>query len=423
MKYTAVIVSCALTVSSCASNSLTVKVSEADMQSFLADKPEPAKEHFSRVLVEGERNRTLNFMRTSLIAMDLNDLDTAKRGFDQAIQRIEAHHVDSETAKAARSTFKEEGIKDFKGESYERAMAYYYRGILDLIDADYENARASFRAAQIQDVAEEGGNSTDFASVEWLAGWASFCRAKEMGPDSDFNSYADEHFYYASQENKYLRAPKSDQGVLAIVEVGGAPEKVAQEESVEISFQRGEKHQPPNLHAGRQARRMMEVEDIFQQASTRGRRGADQINENKAEFKQNAENIADASGGVASASLDVAHSLLNHQNAYGATAEMMQATEFALLAGVLGMGVSLVSDVTANAAKPDADLRYWDNLPDKIYLGTARSGHDPEHLSFSLGSDEKKPFRVMKTNEDTCSVAWVKTKSPLAIPSVHKNAL
>ena len=150
---------------------------------------------------------------------------------------------------------------------------------------------------------------------------------------------------------------------------------------------------------------------------------ADQINENKAEFKQNAEDIADASGGVANVSLDMANSFLNHQNTYGATSEMMQATEFALVAGIIGMGVSLVSDVTANAAKPDADIRYWDNLPDKIYLGTARSGHNPEHLSFSLGSDEKKTFRVMKTNEDTCSVAWIKTKSPLAIPSVHKNAL
>jgi tetratricopeptide (TPR) repeat protein len=71
--------------------------------------------------------------------------------FDSALDSIEGMFANTENAAKARSLWYEEGAKDYKGEPYERAMAYYYRGLLYLAEGDYENARASFRGGILQD--------------------------------------------------------------------------------------------------------------------------------------------------------------------------------------------------------------------------------------------------------------------------------
>ena len=55
----------------------------------------------------------------------------------EALDRIEAVYADNAKAEAARSKFTKENAKDFKGEPYERAMAYYYRGLAYLAEGDY----------------------------------------------------------------------------------------------------------------------------------------------------------------------------------------------------------------------------------------------------------------------------------------------
>ena len=67
-------------------------------------------------------------------------------------------------------------MKHFKGEPYERAMSYYYRGLLYMLEEDYENARACFKAGIIQDAfAEENQNRCDFALLLFLE---AFCSLK-----------------------------------------------------------------------------------------------------------------------------------------------------------------------------------------------------------------------------------------------------
>jgi len=105
-------------------------------------------------------------------------------------------HAGSAQAAKARSLWYAEGSKEFKGEPYERCMAYYYRGILYLMEHDYDNARACFSAGIIQDsFAEELQNRCDFALLDLLMAYACHLqgdnavrdeeikRVKELRPD------------------------------------------------------------------------------------------------------------------------------------------------------------------------------------------------------------------------------------------------
>ena len=144
------------------------------MKLYLENKPEELKPGFRAILEEGKRNYVLNNMRVGVDALKLGYRDIAKQCFDNALNYIEAVFANNETAKKARSLWYEEGMKDFKGEPYERVMAYYYRGLLYMMDRDYENARSCFKAGIIQDAfAEESQYRCDFALLLFLQGYCS----------------------------------------------------------------------------------------------------------------------------------------------------------------------------------------------------------------------------------------------------------
>ena len=103
------------------------------------------------------------------------------------MDRIEAIYADNAKAEAARSKFTKENAKDFKGEPYERAMAYYYRGLAYLAEGDYENARASFKGGMLQDtLAANEKYNADFASLAFLEGWSSQCMGRKDAAASAF---------------------------------------------------------------------------------------------------------------------------------------------------------------------------------------------------------------------------------------------
>src|ERR1700683_4680814 len=120
----------------------------ADAQQFAADKPPELQPLFNALYVEGEHNAVLNFDYLGLAALEVGDYGVAEKALDAAIERIEAIYADNLSAKKAKSVFSAEKVKDFKGEPYERAMTYFYRGVLYLRVGDYQNARASFLSAE-----------------------------------------------------------------------------------------------------------------------------------------------------------------------------------------------------------------------------------------------------------------------------------
>lgn len=182
-------------------------------QAFVESKPVVLQAGFRNLFEEGERNKVLNLMEIGVTAYRAGYHDEAKRALEQARIEIETVYSDTEAARKARSIWYEEAEKDFKGEPYERAMVYFYLGLLYLEEADYGNARASFLSGLLQDAfAEEKQNSSDFAVFLYLAGWS----ALQMGSDE----LARQHFEELKLYRPDVPLPDGGANTLLIAETG-----------------------------------------------------------------------------------------------------------------------------------------------------------------------------------------------------------
>lgn len=392
-------------------------IKPAIMSQFLADKPAPLHPLYRNVLEQGERNIVLNYMRAGLAAIELGEFAVAEKSFDEVLDRIETIYADNPKAEEARSTFTKENIKDFKGEAYERAMAYYYRGILYLRRGDYDNARASFKGAMLQDTyAEDGKYQQDFALMAFLEGWASHCQANERLSAEAFAEALKLHkgklkaeFPPRGDLVSDVVIPPSTHNVLLIAEAGAAPRKMATGDSNEklVYF-------PPLgytvdkvVFTGKGlSKSVAPFEDIFWQAHTRGGRPVDFIMEGKAAFKQGADAVGDVlvTAGVATA-------------LYGGYA----GNDNAALAGGIMALTGLIAKGVAAAAKPDADLRQWDNLPEYVYFATAALPTETPAVMakfIEVGGYQRLPDKKVDIQfSEKCGIGWVRSKSALDIPN------
>ncbi|MCY4612911.1 MAG: PDZ domain-containing protein [Nitrospira sp.] len=326
---------------------------------FLADKPQELHPVFAKIVAEGERNHVLNRLRAGLAAMQSGYNDLAAQTFDDALLTIETIYGGDEKAKAARGLFSAEDRKVFRGEPYERAMAYYYRGILYLMGADYENARASFQSGFLQDtLAEREEFRGDFALLTFLEGWASQCNG-----NSDL---ADETYALARDIDGSLVMPDTRSNTLVLADLGYAPTKYAAGEHNELLKIKASPHSTGEYAVSWLDHRLPNSENILRQATTRGGREFDTILAGKAQFKEASAAVAETAA-IVSATAAVADIA---STALGSGIED-QIPGLSLLGGAAGL-LSLASGAASAATQPAADTRHWDNLPEKVAYGTYR---------------------------------------------------
>jgi tetratricopeptide (TPR) repeat protein len=336
-------------------------------------------------------------LQAGLAAFAEGQRDQSADLFDKALNGIESMYANTESAARARSLWYEEGAKEFKGEPYERAMAYYYRGLLYLGAGDYENARASFRSGQLQDAfAEEDQNRSDFAVLMLLEGWASQLNGNAgMARDA----YAE----LAGLRPK-LQAPAAGANVLVVAELAGSPRKLSDGiDNSEIVYRRPKR--TPERHAslaiGGKPLALDLVEDVYYQAATRGGRPIDSVIRGKARFAATTGEVGSVLANVASeGSLIAAASGGGGGRALGAVA-------------AAGAVLSLFS---ANV-KPRADVRYWANLPETLHVAALRFDGDLNAVQVSLTDDKGQPvasdslriqtFRDARGN----GLIWIKSRN------------
>jgi tetratricopeptide (TPR) repeat protein len=318
-----------------------------------AAKPAPLRPLFARLDAEGGHNAVLNQMEIGLAALAIGDLADAREAFDAALASIELIYADSDSARKARSLWTEEGAKDFKGEPYERAMAYYYRGLLYLAEDDFDNAAASFKGGLLQDsLAETDGFRADFALLMFLEGWSHQCRG--TAPK------AAQLFAEVQTLRPDFVAPAVGDRVVLVFETGRAPRKVSDGIGhSELKFRRGRGFGEFRVRVtlGGSVVELYPIEDIYFQSATRGGRPIDSIQQGKAVFRENAEAVGTVLS-EASRSAMLVSPLFN--GAGGAVGQV------GLGLGVVG-AASLV--IAANTAT-QADTRTWRSLPDAVHVAT-----------------------------------------------------
>lgn len=376
------------------------------VHAYIDDKPQELRRHFFVAQAQGQRNRILNDMRLGLATFSKGYNALSAELFDDALQGIETIYADNEEAARARRLFVKEQIKDFKGEPYERAMAYYYRGLLYMRAGDYENARASFKGGMLQDtLAEEEQFRADFALMPFLQGWAAHCWGNGSLAAEDFKEFRD--------INKDAPLPRDHDNVLVLVETGSAPVKVSEgprlkirrngsAESASISWTDPD-HPKEHPHDGATT-----LEDIYRQASTRGGRPFDAILEGKAEYKSTADTV----GNVALAGAVIAGQVaVNSGPRRGASKKERERAEevqrdAAMVGGALAV-IGLLSKAAASAMEVEADTRYWDNLPDRVMGVTLALPERITSIKAEFGADGHS-VEAPIVRAGRCGLAWVR---------------
>lgn len=375
-------------------------IAPAVLSDYLQDKPQPIQPHYATLLRQGQRNVVLNHMRAGLGAMELGAFATAQASFDEALLGIEAIYANSDTAQQARKLWTAEAYKDFKGEPYERAMAYYYRGLLYLRDGDYENARASFKGGMLQDAfAEEEQNRSDFALLAFLEGWASRCAGNR--------DLAKQSFDEVKNLKSEFDPPKEDDNLLLIAETGTSPVKFGDGPKKSLlKFRRGTgfEEQKVRFEIVDKPFDAFSLEDIYFQASTRGGRPIDHVLAGKVQFQGTTKIVGQAMTTVGTA-----------------------AAVLGLLAGddrvaAVGAGIALIGLIAqagAEAMRPEADARYWDNLPDSVHVSSAKFNEDSPPVTVKFLDASGSVLEPLTKDVDiwragACALAW--TRSRTAIP-------
>lgn len=350
-------------------------------------RPEPLRPLYRTLYTGGERNAVLNFQRLGLAAFEAGLYKDAAWAFDQALSRIETIYADNKEAATARSVFHNEANKDYKGEPYERAMAYYYRGLLYLRDGDYQNARIAFREAERMDTLSDSEEfQSDFAAMNYLQGWSLRCQ----GRDGD----AKEFFDLAAKGQKGLAAPAAGDNLLFVAELGNGPIKERDAAKAQkLLFKPGETY-PETLAtvtyggAGANATLpLVEASSVTYQATTRGGRAIDGLMNGKASWKEGTDGVGNAlmTQGLASG---------DSSGGYMALA---------------GLALSIFS----GAMKTNADIRAWDGLPDRIMVGTAKAGV-PDWTYSVAYAGEKGPVELkgatMRADAKGCGIVWLRSR-------------
>jgi tetratricopeptide (TPR) repeat protein len=393
-----------ITVSGCSTRQSFNKINipDAEINAYLSDKPDALKPAYKRLIVEGRRNAVLNQMRLGLDAYQLGYKKLAAEAFDKALLGIETVYANNETAQKARSLWYEEGMKDFKGEPYERAMAYYYRGLLFLEDEDYENARAAFKSGVMQDAfAEEKQFRCDFAILIFLEGWAS-----QMAGDINMADMA-------YKEVKKLRPDfemETNSNVIIIIETGKSPRKVADGPGhAELKFRRGRNFMEDRVEISINGGNFFELylmEDIFWQASTRGGRQIDKILKGQVIFKQTQERVGTTVTDISSPAMVVSPFFKNTKGIQSASAAL----------GIFGVAEMAL----AARVRPHADTRYWDNLPDKIHVHLAylpEGEHQIKvHFKDKNGRIIQEFTKVLnfKVEQNKPTLLWIRSRQQLS---------
>jgi len=302
-----------------------------------------------------EKDLTLNLLRFGKDAFRKGHTGLSAKAFDHALDRMEVVIAEDVLAKKARSKFRGEDIKSFKGEPFERSLAYLYRGILFMQEGDFQNARACFRGGQLADTARDMSFSGDYVLLYYLEGKCNQALGDVGGAKEAFRWAAD------SYERMYFKPPLLPamdpvNSILILVESGPAPLKYGfGRHNQELGYARQVNKLTSQscalyINGQRVAALDQPIENTFYQAVTRGPRVADSYNRGKAAFKD----FTAVAGGIGVAA--------------GATIMSRADSGGELAAGAAVMLLGALFMATSESTAPNADIRQWDNLPDSYYL-------------------------------------------------------
>ncbi len=309
---------------------------------------DPIQDGYIRIEQGDPEDKILWQYSTALELLRLGRIDEAAELLDEALLSQEALAIDGgKKARQAQRVFYPESTKVYIGEPYERAMAWFYRGIIYWIQGEPDNARACFKSAQLMDSSSEGEKfKADYVILDYLIGMIN----KQLsGSDDEFFRFAEEN-----SKLDYFPKPIDSPNIIFVLEFGKAPIKYRGGEYGQLlKIRKGSSKSESSLLQINEEEKILigPMDDLAFQAQTRGGRYMDHVLGRKAVFKQTTDTLGDAAiigGAIMAAESD-------HTNT-----------------GLAIAAVGVLSKIISAASNPEADTRTWKNLPQFLSLYTAK---------------------------------------------------
>ena len=309
---------------------------------------QPAPEYSDDLVVEGKRliaqaprqDKNLWRLRVGLVALKQNQPNDAKALFEAAMPAAGQILQADASTRMAQSLFSPENVKGFHGEPYERAMGWFYRGLIYWMDGEPANARACFRTAQLMDaLAEKHEHRADWVMLDYLDG---FITAK-LGKDGSAALRRAREHAGAIALPDYNPAANT----LLVLQTGFGPVKKSGGDVGEALVYDGGHSDVAQIRITVASRTVTApiFDNLTVQASTRGSRAMDLVLARKATVKK----VGDTIGDVGTVPGVV---LVDYEDTRDA--------------GLALLGVGLVGKFIGNSVETRADTRTWNNLPQHL---------------------------------------------------------
>ena len=338
---------------------------------------QPAPEYSDDLVVEGKRliaqaprqDKNLWRLRVGLVALKQNQPNDAKALFEAAMPAAGQILQADASTRMAQSLFSPENVKGFHGEPYERAMGWFYRGLIYWMDGEPANARACFRTAQLMDaLAEKHEHRADWVMLDYLDG---FITAK-LGKDGSAALRRAREHAGAIALPDYNPAANT----LLVLQTGFGPVKKSGGDVGEALVYDGGHSDVAQIRitvAGQTVTAPI-FDNLTVQASTRGSRAMDLVLARKATVKK----VGDTIGDVGTVPGVV---LVDYEDSRDA--------------GLALLGVGLVGKFIGNSVEPRADTRTWNNLPQHLSFAALNLpvGEHPATVDFIDATGAALPDR------------------------------
>lgn len=326
----------------------------------------------------------LNNCRYGSSALAAGQLDNAEQAFLAAYEVINGVNTNS-GGRTLGATLVFEGIKVWKGEPFERAMAHYYLGVVYLIKNDYENARAAFRNSlfKLREYAKDkkGAPEQDqYQAFEsnFALGYFGLGLCYLRTGQADL---ANQNFDIAAQLQPQLKdvidqVKNPQANTLIFIDHGQGPKRAAKgwynEESAfgPTPAEAGPILPPQIIIDGKLVTLPIryQMADTLAMAQDQKWQDIDTIRKTKAVIGTGA---MAAGAGVA---------------AYGAHQGD---------AGTALVGLGVMAIGAAIAASSQADIRYWEMLPRTVYVIPAALEPGEHTIQVNVGPSTINPFKIV----------------------------
>jgi len=352
---------------------------------------QPAPEYSDDLVVEGKRliaqaprqDKNLWRLRVGLVALKQNQPNDAKALFEAAMPAAGQILQADASTRMAQSLFSPENVKGFHGEPYERAMGWFYRGLIYWMDGEPANARACFRTAQLMDaLAEKHEHRADWVMLDYLDG---FITAK-LGKDGSAALRRAREHAGAIALPDYNPAANT----LLVLQTGFGPVKKSGGDVGEALVYDGGHSDVAQIRitVADQTVTAPIFDNLTVQASTRGSRAMDLVLARKATVKK----VGDTIGDVGTVPGVV---LVDYEDTRDA--------------GLALLGVGLVGKFIGNSVEPRADTRTWNNLPQHLSFAALNLpvGEHPATVDFidatgaALPDRQKSVLFTVQAGRDT----------------------